>query len=129
FSFAGQHYRFENFSSEVRPFQQPRIPIYFGGSSEVAYQVGAKHADVYALWGEPLAETAGQIAAVQAEANKYGRSPRFSVSFRPILAPTEELAWERAHRILDLVRANVRASKGQFQPTHIRYSPDVRPQN
>jgi alkanesulfonate monooxygenase len=129
FDFEGTYYRLENYSSDVRPFQQPHVPIYFGGSSEVAYQVGGKHADVYALWGEPLAETAAQIAAVRAEAARYGRSPRFSVSFRPILGPTEELAWERAHRILDAVQANVRVSAGQFAPSHIRYSPDRTPQN
>jgi alkanesulfonate monooxygenase len=129
FSYAGTYYRFENFSSEVRPFQQPRIPIYFGGASEAAVQVGAKHADVYALWGEPLAETAEQIASVRAEAARYGRSPRFSVSFRPILGKTEELAWERAQRILSLVQDSVRGSKGQFAPSHIRYSPDRAPQN
>src|ERR1700730_13051561 len=33
FSFEGRYYRLENFSSEVLPFQQPRIPIYFGGAS------------------------------------------------------------------------------------------------
>jgi len=129
FSFAGRHYRFENFSSEVQPFQQPRIPIYFGGSSEVAYQVGAKHADVYALWGEPLAETAGQIAAVRKEADKYGRSPRFSVSFRPILGATEEVAWGRARSILAATQANVKGSAGQFIPSHIRVSPDRAPEN
>src|SRR3982074_810684 len=129
FSFEGQHYRFENFSSEVRPFQQPHIPIYFGGSSDVAYQVGAKHADVYALWGEPLAETAGQIAAVRAEAARYDRSPRFSVSFRPILGATEELAWERAQSILAATQANVQSSAGQLIPSHIRVSPGREPEN
>lgn len=129
FSFDGQFYRFENFASEVRPFQQPRIPIYFGGSSEAAYQVGAKHADVYALWGEPLAETAGQIAAVRAEAEKCGRSPRFSVSFRPILGPTEELAWARARAILAATQANVHSSGGQLIPSHIRVSPGRAPEN
>jgi alkanesulfonate monooxygenase len=29
------------------------------------------------------------------------------VSFRPILGPTEELAWERAHRILEATKENV----------------------
>ena len=129
FSFEGQYYRFENFSTEVRTFQQPHIPIYFGGSSEAAYRVGARHAAVFALWGEPLAETASQIAAVRSEAAKYGRSPRFSVSFRPILGRTEGLAWERAHRILAAVQENVKASKGRFAPSHIRYSPDKRPEN
>jgi alkanesulfonate monooxygenase len=129
FSFEGHYYRFESFSTEVYPFQQPTIPVYFGGSSEAAYQVGAKHADVYALWGEPLAETAVQIAAVRAEAAKHGRSPRFSVSFRPILGATEALAWERAQRILASVQDNVRATKGQFAPSHLRYSVDRRPEN
>ena len=87
--------------------QQPRIPIYFGGSSEAAYRVGGKHADVFALWGEPLAETAEQIAAVHDAARAAGRStmPRISVSFRPILGTTEEQAWERAHDILDRIVA------------------------
>ena len=91
-------------------------------------RVGAKHADVYALWGEPLAQTAEQIAAIRAEAARYGRSPRFSVSFRPILGATEDVAWERAHRILSIVEANVRAN-GQVAPSHIRYSPDRQPQS
>ena len=88
---------------EVKPVQQPRIPLYFGGSSEAAYRVGGKHADTFALWGEPLAETAEQIASVRAAAAAAGRidPPGISVSFRPILGATEELAWERAERILD----------------------------
>jgi alkanesulfonate monooxygenase len=41
-----------------------------------AYAVGSKHADIYAVWREPLAETAGQIAAVRAEVAKYRRTNR-----------------------------------------------------
>src|SRR5579859_4223892 len=114
FSYAGTYYRLENFAPEVRPYQQPRIPIYFGGASEAAIHVGAKHADVFALWGEPLAETATQIAAIRSAAARHGRSPRFSVSFRPILGATEELAWARAQQILAMVQDSVRGSKGQF---------------
>jgi alkanesulfonate monooxygenase len=105
FAYAGRHYRFEDFQSHVRPVTQPHIPLYFGGSSEAAYRVGGKHANTYALWGEPLAETAEQIASVRAAAAAAGRTDSLgiSVSFRPILGPTEELAWERAHRILDTI--------------------------
>ena len=63
---------------------------------------------MYALWGEPLAETrradrlgAGRRAAAAGRAEP----PRISVSFRPILGPTEELAWERAHQILATTQA------------------------
>jgi alkanesulfonate monooxygenase len=83
-----------------------RIPLYFGGSSAAAYRVGGAVADTYALWGEPLKETGEQIAAVQAAAAAAGRGPLgISVSFRPILAATDELAWERAEHILSRIQA------------------------
>ncbi|MCX2730369.1 LLM class flavin-dependent oxidoreductase [Saccharopolyspora sp. NFXS83] len=111
----GPNYRFEDFQTAVKPVQRPRIPLYFGGSSEAAYRVGGKHADVFALWGEPLAETTEQIASVRAAARVAGRTdtPGISVSFRPILGATEELAWERAHSVLDRIRA-ARGGFGSF---------------
>ena len=103
FDHFGTHYKFENHLAEVKPVG--RIPLYFGGSSAAAYRVGGKHADTFMLWGEPLAETAEQIASVRAAAEAAGRpAPRISVSFRPIIAPTEELAWERAKGILDRIK-------------------------
>jgi alkanesulfonate monooxygenase len=108
FSHHGRHYQVADVNADIRPLQQPRIPVYFGGSSPAAYRVGGRHADVFALWGEPLAETAEQIASVRAAAEAAGRAepPRISVSFRPILGATDELAWERAHRILDRITAS-----------------------
>jgi alkanesulfonate monooxygenase len=100
FDHHGEFYAAEDVDAAVRPLG--RIPVYFGGSSAAAYRVGGKHADVFALWGEPLAETAEQIAAVHDAARAAGRAelPGISVSFRPILGATEEQAWERAHDIL-----------------------------
>ena len=40
--------------------------------------------------------------------------PASRVSFRPILGPTEELAWERAHRILEATKENVAAFRAQW---------------
>ena len=109
FDHEGRYYSFADFVSEVRTHQQPRIPLYFGGASETAIRVGTRHADVFALWGEPLAETAEQIARVRTAAQEAGRvqPPRISVSFRPILGDTDEEAWERAHRILEVAEANL----------------------
>ena len=116
FSYQGRHYQVEDFYAGVKSPQQPRIKLYFGGSSEAAYRVGGKHADTYALWGEPLAETKQQIDSVNEAARNAGRTdaPGISVSFRPILGPTEELAWERAHRILEATRENVAAFRAQW---------------
>ena len=104
FDFDGRFYRFERAFSEVKPKQTPHVPIYFGGASAPALEVAGKHADVYALWGESKQQVLEQITRVRAEAAKHGRSVRFSVSFRPILAATEKAAWERAEHILEETR-------------------------
>lgn len=108
FDHEGAHYRFKNAFSEVKPVQslndRPHVPVYFGGASEAAIPVAGKHADVYALWGESLDQARELTGRVRAEAARHGRTVRFSVSFRPILADTEEKAWERADAILDETR-------------------------
>ena len=45
------------------------------------------------------------VKQVRAEAAKHGRSIRFSLSLRPILADTEDQAWARAERILQQATA------------------------
>jgi alkanesulfonate monooxygenase len=130
FDYHGRFYDLDDAWSDLRSSQSPHIPLYFGGSSDAAYRVGSKHSDVYAFWGEPLAQTAEQIARVRAEAEAAGRAdaPRISVSFRPILGPTEELAWERAHRILAETTANFEAAKG-FGGLVKRFVPSGPPPN
>ena len=100
FDHEGEFYRFKAAFSTVRPVQQPHVPIFFGGSSDAALDVGARQADVWATWGEPVAAVKEQVERVHTIAAQYGRKPRISVSVRPIMAATEEKAWERAYAIL-----------------------------
>src|SRR5882757_2625420 len=116
FSHHGEHYRFENYSSQVLPTNRG-MTVSVGGPSDAAYRLGGAEGDVFGLWGEPLAETAEQIASVNRYADAAGRPhPRIWVSFRPIIAATDELAWEKAHRTLDRVRAArpVRAATSHY---------------
>jgi alkanesulfonate monooxygenase len=111
--FDGTYYKFEDFQSAIRPYQDT-IPISVGGSSDDANRVGGQQGDIFGLWGEPLAETAQQIASVNAYADAAGRPhPRIWVSFRPIVAPTDDLAWEKARRILAVTQQNMAAGAGQ----------------
>jgi alkanesulfonate monooxygenase len=112
FDYEGQHYRVAGGWSSIRP-AGGRLPVYFAGASGDAVAVGAKHADVYAFWGEPLAAISARIAEVRAAAAPAGRHPRFSVSVRPIPAATEEEAWERAYSIL---RAEEGKDPGRLDP-------------
>lgn len=133
FDHDGDHYTFVDFVSDVFPVQQPRPAVSFGGSSDAAYSVGAAEADIYCLWGEPLADTQEQIGRVEAGAAAAGRRrPRIQVAFRPILAPTDEQAWERAHDIVARIEARrgprnpwVRGSRGGPQNTGSRRLLDI----
>ncbi len=118
FDHEGEFYKIKGAYSAIKPLQQPQIPLYFGGASGPAVTVGAKHADVYALWGEPIAATKERIAAVRAAAPK-DREIRFSLSLRLILGPTEEKAWEKAHAYLERIvslRGGERVASGSARP-------------
>lgn len=129
FDHEGEHYRFHDFVSDVFPVQQPRPKVSFGGSSPAAYAAGGAEADIYCLWGEPLDQTAQQIEDVRAAARAAGRTeaPRIQVAFRPIIAPTEELAWEKAHRTVGAIRERRRA--GTVQRHRNGVSEAAAPQN
>jgi alkanesulfonate monooxygenase len=98
FDHAGEFYNIQQAWSDIRTVQKPHLPIFFGGASDSALKVAARHADVYALFGEPLADTAAMLDRVRASVPP-GRQLAFSWSNRPILGATEKQAWEYAHHI------------------------------
>ena len=107
FSHKGTYYQVENAFARVKPVQKPHIPVFFGGSSDIAIEFAAKHADIYAFWGETLEQARETIAQVRAACVKIGRQPEslgLSLSMRPVLADTEEAAWARAGRIIERIR-------------------------
>jgi alkanesulfonate monooxygenase len=101
FDFTGEFYRVEDAILPAKPASDAGIPLFFGGASEAALNVGVRHSDVYMLWGEPLAQASERLNAIRAAAEQVGRSLRFSLSVRPILAPTEAAAWARAEEIAE----------------------------
>ena len=113
FDHHGRFYRYEKAFSDVRSPQKPHLPVYFGGSSDAAIEVAGKHADVYALWGETHEQVRETVARVRAAAARHGRTVRFSLSLRPILAATEAAAWARAENILEQAR-EIAARKGKL---------------
>ncbi|MGO2050708.1 MAG: LLM class flavin-dependent oxidoreductase, partial [Microbacterium sp.] len=111
FDHDGEFYRFEGAYSAAKPATDAGIPIFFGGLSGGAVEVGAKNADVYMLFGEPLAEVADHIRTIRAAAAKEGRTIEFSLSTRPIIADTEEAAWAKAERIYTETEELIAAQK------------------
>lgn len=113
YDYQGTHYQVEQAFSAVKPVQA-NLPVYFGGSSPEAIEVAARHADVFALWGEPLAGAAETVRTVRAAAARHGRKIGFNISFRPIVAATEKEAWEKAEYIRETARQKLLASGHDF---------------
>src|SRR5262245_14371946 len=106
FEHVGEFYRVSGAYSDIRCKQSPNIPVYGGGGSIDAIQALAPHVDHYMLWGEPLSETAKFMGQVRQAALASGKTPPgFSLSTRPILAETDDKAWDRARDILRRVQA------------------------
>ncbi|MFV0260143.1 MAG: LLM class flavin-dependent oxidoreductase [Acidimicrobiales bacterium] len=112
FDHHGTYYEMSDVRSDVRPYQQPAPPVFFGGSSPEAVEMGATRCDVYALFAEPRAEISARFDDYRARAARHGRSASFSLSVRPILGATEGEAWDRANAIL----AGIEGGSGQKRP-------------
>jgi alkanesulfonate monooxygenase len=99
FSHDGEFYKFDGFGPGFAPHDGP-IPISIGGQSDEAFAIGGEKADIFSFWGEPLADLRGEIDRVHAIARAAGRTtlPRIWVTFRPIIARTDELAWQKAQQ-------------------------------
>ena len=70
FSHIGPYYRTEEFLLRARVGPRPGLSA--GGASRRALEVGARVADVFAFFGEPLAATADQVALLRALAARPG---------------------------------------------------------
>ena len=94
----GEYIDVEEANLAVPP--NPVPPLYFGGSSQAAGPVAARHSDVYLTWGEPPAAVAQKIQWIRQEAEKLGRTVRFGIRLHTISRDDSAAAWEQADRLV-----------------------------
>ena len=99
-TFDGKHQRVRGAKLFFPPVQQPRPPLYFGGSSDVAQDLAAEQVDLYLTWGEPPAQVAEKIAEVREKAARHGRKVRFGIRLHVIVRETNAEAWQAADRLI-----------------------------
>lgn len=97
----GKHLHVEKAKVLYPAVQTPHPPLYFGGSSKVAYDLAARQVDVYLTWGEPPKQVEEKIQTVRRLAAEQGRSVRFGIRLHVIVRETEREAWQAAE---DLIR-------------------------
>jgi len=101
--FAGEHLRVEG--AAIHRLPSPAPGIYFGGSSPIAGQIAASHADTYLTWGEPFGAVAEKVAWVTGLGAERGRRLRYGVRLHVIARDSAAEAWAEAERLLSTVDA------------------------
>jgi alkanesulfonate monooxygenase len=91
--FEGRHIKVTGGQLLISRGHKPNVPLYFGGSSDAAIEVAAKHVDLYLTWGEPPVRVADKIARVRRRAAEVGRTVRFGMRLHVIVRETERAAW------------------------------------
>ncbi len=74
----------------------PAPPLWFGGSSDSAIEVAAKHVDTYLSWGETPEQMGEKVLQVKARAASYGRELNYGIRLYVIVRSTDAKAWEAA---------------------------------
>lgn len=96
----GKHIQVKGAKLLFPPVQQPRPPLYFGGSSDVAQDLAAEQVDLYLTWGEPPHLVKEKIEQVRAKAAAHGRTVRFGIRLHVIVRETNQEAWDAANRLI-----------------------------
>lgn len=99
FDFRGRYYQVEGATTSAPP--DPVPPLYFGGASEAAERVAARHVDVYLTWGEPPAMVAPRLARLRELAAEAGRTLRFGIRLHTITRDRSADAWAETERFLE----------------------------
>ncbi|CAN5580363.1 FMNH2-dependent alkanesulfonate monooxygenase [soil metagenome] len=114
-TFDGQHLAIKQGRNIFPSVQKPYPAIYFGGSSDAAHHVAAKHADLYLTWGEPPQQVAEQIATVRRYAEENGHPIRFGIRLHIIVRETTSQAWDAANNLIKYVSDDAIKAAQSFQ--------------
>jgi len=98
--YQGKHIQVKGAKLLFPPVQQPRPPLYFGGSSEAAQDLAADQVELYLTWGEPPAQVREKLEQVRAKAAAKGRKVRFGIRLHVIVRETTDEAWRAADRLI-----------------------------
>ena len=116
--YEGDYFQLRGALAEPKPLQRPHPPFYLGGASEAARRLAAELVDTYLMWGEPPAQIAARIRAMEELAAPAGKELRYGLRIHLIVRDSEADARAAAVELLSradpYVIAQRRAEFGGF---------------
>ena len=100
-TYEGEVYNFKGlWTDPAKPYQTGGPLLYFGGYSPAALELCGQHCDVYLMWPEPKDQIAARMQAVNAVAERYGRTLDYGLRVHMIVRDTEAEAKEYAEHLV-----------------------------
>lgn len=99
-NYQGEVYSFDGLTTDpAKPYQTGGPLLYFGGYSPAALELCGQLCDVYLMWPEPKDQIAERMKAVNAVAQRYGRTLDYGLRVHVIVRDTEAEARDYAEHI------------------------------
>jgi alkanesulfonate monooxygenase len=133
--FQGKFYNLKIGTTEaVKPYQQNGGPLlYFGGISEPARELCAKHCDVFLMWPETEDQLRETMTDMSARAARYGRKIDFGLRIHMIVRETEAEALAYAKKLIsrldEKVGQAIRARSQDSRSEGLRRQDELRRQS
>ncbi len=107
FSYAGEHYRIDGAELPNRPAQRPHPPLYAASRSDGGKEIIARECDVWFVpvqagidrYEENFSTIAHEVEDMRRRAAGYGRELGFAISCHVLVAPTDEIAYDKAQAL------------------------------
>ncbi len=92
----------------------PPPPLWFGGSSDAAIDIAARHVDTYLSWGETPDQMRHKVDQVKVAAAKLGRELNYGVRLYVVVRETDAEAWAAVQWLYDRMDPAAIAANQRF---------------
>ena len=92
----------------------PPPPLWFGGSSDAAIDIAARHVDTYLSWGETPEQMRLKVEQVKVAAARHGRELSYGVRLYVVVRETDAEAWAAVQWLYDRMDAGAIAANQRF---------------
>jgi probable F420-dependent oxidoreductase len=113
-SHAGAQWEFSDVGVGPRPVQQPRPPIWVGGSAPPSLRRAAEKGDGWLPQGTPRAQMPGQIATIRALREKAGIAEPIEIGTVTEMIHVGDAAWDVGERTLTGAADQIAARLREF---------------
>lgn len=113
FSFEGDFFSLKDATLYPKCFQQPRVPLFMAGSSDISREIAVRRAEYSVFWGQNAAQLTDRVQDMRRRLEGTGKTMKYVTRFHIVARETEAEARDAAEEMLSQIDAEVLAHRGK----------------